>query len=194
MRVVLSLCALTFVVAGKVAHADFDITIQQVGNDVVMAGSGDLQAGSSLTNQACGHAAGYVDDGKLCIGNDEAGKGLMGILFSPLTSLTDGTSNIADSATGDFFALEGENIFVPIGYQSRTPISGSSTFNNITLADMGLTEGTTTLQTADDVITITIGQSRTSPSVPVSTTPYAALLLLGALLGVLGARKVATRI
>ena len=48
MRVILSVCALAFVVVGKVAHADFDITIQQVGSDVVMTGSGDLQGGSSI--------------------------------------------------------------------------------------------------------------------------------------------------
>ena len=161
MNVILSISVLVLAVAGRVAHADFDITIQQVGNDVVMTGSGDLQASSSLRDMWCGYAAGYVDQKAICIGNDEGGKELTGILFSPLPSLTDGTSNIADSATGDFFGLKGNNIYIPVGYQARTPINGSSTFNNNTLADMGLTEGTTTLQTADDVITITIGQSTT---------------------------------
>jgi len=55
-----------------------------------------------------------------------------------------------NSATGDQFGVGGSAygvstgpiIFVPLGYMSNTPLSGTATFLNTTLSDLGLLPGT----------------------------------------------------
>jgi hypothetical protein len=49
----------------------------------------------------------------------------------------------ADSQEGDAFAFEESNIYGYSNYQAGDPINGSLTFNETTLADLGLTLGQT---------------------------------------------------
>jgi hypothetical protein len=58
-------------------------------------------------------------------------------------------SVIGSIASGDVFGVDGSGfgspvIFVPTGYDGTTLLSGSSTFDNTTVAMIGLTPGTYT--------------------------------------------------
>lgn len=126
---------------------DFNLTITQVGNDVVWSGSGsfNLDALTSAGSNTIG--GGYASNQAVwAVGPNVPVDTYSGTITYP-TSF--GTSSIGvTSSTGETFGIlpggSGRLLYVPSGYVSNTVISGSSTYANTTIASAGLTPGTYT--------------------------------------------------
>ena len=140
------LLALTAVAALSVAHpatANFIATIDQVGTNVVVTGSGsinftDLSFFSfSGFNSFIGPSSGEINVG--AVGGATIYSGISGP-----GSFGSGGGTFPDSTIGDDVALNGPAglLAVPFGYVSGAALSDSMTFNNATFASLGLTPGT----------------------------------------------------
>ena len=126
---------------------DFNVTISQVGNDVVWSGSGSFNL-TALTSAGPGSIGGGYQSGQAiwAIGESSSVDTYSGTITYPASF---GTSNVAvTSNTGSTFGIlpggSGRLLYVPSGYVSNTNISGTSTYANKTIAEAGLTPGTYT--------------------------------------------------
>ena len=126
---------------------DFNVTISQVGPDVVWSGSGSFNL-TALTSAGPGGTVGGYDSGQAvwAIGPGAPVDTYSGTITYPLTF---GTSSVGvTSNTGSTFGIlpggSGRLLYVPSGYVSNTNISGTSTYANTTIAGAGLTPGTYT--------------------------------------------------
>jgi hypothetical protein len=171
----LSFGASALLVGGTVgAHADplvpYVFTIEQVGSNVVATGSGEF----NLTNLTfCGgcnpsNAAAFIDPLGPAI--EAAGQG---ILFQGLGIITGpprfgfGVGPDANSSSGPFVGLSATvDLLVPQNYTSGILLNVTEfTFNNATIASLGLTPGNYTWtwgSAADQSFTIDI----VAPAVP----------------------------
>jgi hypothetical protein len=189
------------------AHASAILTMTEVGNDVLLSGSGNLDV-TDLTlvigfGGATGlYAAGGVEPstGMALLGNTPSTY-LLTNLYGDITgpsSFGSGTGVQPTSGTGDRFGLVGggtNDIAVPVGYVSGSPLSGTLFYANQTFATLGVTPGTYVwswtnppgllpLDAVDhsDSLTLQIG--------PTTATPEpASLTLLGLGLAGMGARR-----
>ena len=140
------------------------IDVTQVGANVVITGNGVIDL-DGLTFLASGPlpANGIIwpDAGAVIVGaagNVDLYKGASG----PAT-MGPGDEVLGDSATGDQFGVSGSSIgfpviFVPTGYDGSTSLSGSATFDNTTLAALGLTPGTYTYTWSPAVVLGAVAQ------------------------------------
>ena len=126
---------------------DFNVTISQVGPDVVWSGSGSFNL-TALTSAGPGGTVGGYDSVQAvwAIGPGAPADTYSGTITYPLTF---GTSSVGvTSNTGSTFGIlpggSGRLLYVPSGYVSNTNISGTSTYANTTIAAAGLTPGTYT--------------------------------------------------
>jgi hypothetical protein len=123
---------------------DFNVTITQVGNDVVWSGSGKFNL-TALTSAGSSNIGGRYNSasGAWAIGPDSLVDSYNGAISNPGGF---GTSQIpVTSNTGSTFGILGGGlILVPSGYISNTTISGSSTYANTTIVGAGLSGGTYT--------------------------------------------------
>jgi len=141
------LLALTAVAALSVAYparANFIVTINQVGANVDVTGSGtiDLTALSFITPAAAGAA--ILPSGAylvLATGNVAVYTG-----FSGPTSFGSGGVTFASSYSGNAVGIAGHDgeLFVPQGYVSGAALSGTSTYAGATLLSLGVNPGTYT--------------------------------------------------
>ena len=129
------------------AAGDFNVTISQVGSDVVWNGSGSFNL-AALTSAGASTIGGGYNSGTAvwAIGPNAAVDTYSGTITYPANF---GTSAIAvTSNTGETFGVlpggSGRLLYVPSGYVSNTNISGSSTYTNTNIAAAGLTPGTYT--------------------------------------------------
>jgi hypothetical protein len=126
---------------------DFNVTISQVGSDVVWSGSGSFNL-TALTSGGPTTIAGGFNAGQAiwAIGPSVTVDTYSGTITYPLTFGAGGVS--VTSNTGSTFGIlpggSGRLLYVPSGYVSNTVISGSSTYGGQTIAGMGLTPGTYT--------------------------------------------------
>jgi hypothetical protein len=126
---------------------DFNVSISQVGPDVVWNGSGkfNLAALTSAGTQTIG--GGYQSSQAIwAIGPTTTVDSYSGTITYPTVF---GTSQVGvNSNTGSTFGIlpggSGRLLYVPTGYTSNTTISGTSTYDNQTISSMGLTPGTYT--------------------------------------------------
>lgn len=179
--------ALLSVAATTGANAEFIANIDQVGNDVVLTGSGTIDlAGLHAANCPCDIAEAGIDPGTgvlyIAPGLEDAYRGATG----PLTFGTGGFTP-ASSSSGDVVGIEpgiepgNPYISVPTTYVSGNLLSDSMTFDNATFASLGLTPGIYTYSwsspdEADDSFVINVG-----------TTPLPATFpLFASGLGVIG--------
>ena len=132
---------------GTGGTGDFNVTITQVGNDVVWSGSGSFNL-TALTSAGPGSIVGGYNSGQAvwAIGPNTSVDTYSGTITYPFifgTSAVGVTSN-----TGSTFGIlpggSGRLLYVPSGYVSNTAISGTSTYANTTIAGAGLTSGTYT--------------------------------------------------
>jgi hypothetical protein len=126
---------------------DFNVSITQVGSDVVWSGSGSFNLTALTSAGASSIGAGFnASDAIWAIGPDGAIDEYSGTITYPLTFGTGGVS--VTSTSGSTFGIVpgggGRLLLVPPGYTSNTTISGSATYASQTIAGMGLTTGTYT--------------------------------------------------
>ena len=126
---------------------DFNVTISQVGNDVVWSGSGSFNLTALTSDGPSGTSAGYESDQAIwAIGPGAPVDTYIGTITYPLTFGTNAVP--VTSASGSTFGIlqggSGRSLYVPSGYVSNTNISGTATYANTTIASAGLTPGTYT--------------------------------------------------
>lgn len=135
---------------GPAAKADYVLDLTQIGSNVVASGSGTIDL-TGLTY--------VVTSGPSQIGvNPSLGliaTGLTGATpddytgFTGPTAFGTGGGHLANSGSGDYVGMDGAGggtsfppeIAVPLGYVSGDPLSSSATFDNQTLASLGVTPG-----------------------------------------------------
>ncbi len=152
------------------------IDIKQVGANVVMTGSGaiDLSGLTLFTSGPLGTNGIIWPDAAEIITGGTGGVDLYTGASGP-TSIGPGTETIADSVSGaDQFGVGHSTgtffIFVPEGYVTDTALSSTSTFDNTTLAMLGLTPGTYTYTWApapgasDGSLTVDVSSTVPEPS------------------------------
>ena len=129
------------------SRAEYIMSVQQVGSNVVTTGSGTLDT-TNLTLDVTGDSHGEMiaSEGILAVGSSifqpaDAWHGVSGPAgFGPGT-----TEFVADTGSGPVVAISEafNNIVFPEGYVSGTVLALSTdTYNNQTFASLGLTPGT----------------------------------------------------
>jgi hypothetical protein len=165
------------------ARAEFIISIQQSGPNVVVTGSGtinttDLYHLSSSSQSAIiapyigyvavGPSSGVSDDPYIAVGGTAPVFGTGGYSFP-----SSGSGDIAGFGPG---GAGSSDIFVPLGYVSGAALSDTTTYSSATFASLGLTPGTYTDSWGSgagaDSIVLQVGASSPVPE------PSGALLLV----------------
>lgn len=195
MKAVLSVSAFAAMgIFAAAASGQVTITIQQDGANVLVSGSGTVDTTGLTLN-------GYYDRnnevaaqyGEVFIGSSNVEPGYAGL--SGPTSFGGGSYEFANSSTGDAFGVLGDGgvLFLPGNYVSGDALSGTMTFDDTTIAELGLSDGTYTYTwdngAPGDSLTVDIGGSVTTP--PAATPEPSSLALLGS--GVLGLAGVVRR-
>jgi SPRY domain len=126
------------------ASGNFNVTVSQVGSDVVWNGSGSFNL-AALTSEGPGNIGGGYSANQAiwAIGPDVPVDTYSGTITYPSTFGGGGvavTSN-AGSTFGILPGGSGRLLYVPSGYVTNTNINGSSTYVSQTIAGMGLTPG-----------------------------------------------------
>jgi PEP-CTERM motif-containing protein len=181
--------ALGLAMLGSPADAAVVIDIFQSGGDVEVAGSGAID----LTDLTFNGTGSLIAPGVLGPSAGVAIVGTGGAAFVIYTGFSGpasfGTGGLvgASSGSGDVFGLEAfpQQLIVPDGY-SGSSLSGSSTFDNVTIASLGLTPGryVYTWGSGADADSLTVNVA----AVPEPST-WAMMLLGFAGLGFAGYRK-----
>ena len=126
---------------------DFNVTISQVGSNVVWSGSGKFNL-TALTSAGTTSIGGgfQANQAVWAIGPIVTVDTYSGSITYPATFGSGGVG--VTSNTGSTFGIllggSGRLLYVPSGYTSNSVISGTSTYNSTTIAGMGLTPGTYT--------------------------------------------------
>jgi hypothetical protein len=136
---------LAWLLSVQSAQAGYVVTLQQVGPDVVATGSGTIDL-TGLTFIASVDNNNPGIDGPLGL----IATGPFGAIvdvyqgFTGPTSFGSGSPFSPSTASGDFVEISGVGLqlFVPHNYVSGAALSDSMTFNNATLATLGVTPGT----------------------------------------------------
>jgi hypothetical protein len=139
--------AALMLLAAEIARASsFTVTLEQEGNNVVATGSGTvdltgLSLGGPLFNN---DGFMHPNDGVLDIGGASTEDYYISI--SGPVRFGSGGSTDASTYTGDPVGITAVNswITLPTNYVSDTPLSGSATWDNATLASLEVTPGTYT--------------------------------------------------
>ncbi|MCA9290421.1 MAG: hypothetical protein KDA25_04785 [Phycisphaerales bacterium] len=126
------------------------ITAEEVGNDVVLTGSGTLDLGA-WTFAGAGQIDAFILNDGVAVGPSMP-INVFGapVNFSGPLTIPGIMATTATSGTGDFFGLvfgtipAQRQLAVPVGYVSGDPLSGTATFANESFASIGLTLGSTT--------------------------------------------------
>jgi len=129
----------------------FNVTISQVGFDVVWSGSGSFNF-TSLTLGGTGNVTpGFAANQAIWAIGAQANYDTYGgaSLTYPTTMSTGGGGGGSPIGTGDLVGVlpggaSGRVIIVPTGYTSGSSLSASVTYTNTTIAGMGLSGGTYT--------------------------------------------------
>jgi hypothetical protein len=162
------------------ATGNFNVTVSQVGPDVVWSGSGSFNTTALIPNGSQSLSAGFSAPNAAWAIGDPTPSGQTLNVYSGVTTFVSsfGTSGGALgtlSGLGDTFGIlpngTNRNLLVPTGYVSGSFISGSTTYAGTTIAGMNLIPGVYTWSwgTGGNVSTLvmTIG----APSVTPTNTP-----------------------
>jgi hypothetical protein len=184
------LAAITF--TAPQAHAGFIATIEQVGSDVVMTGSGTINT-AGLTLDTNASTPGFVYPTFPAILFNDTSPATFTIYSMTTTGPSAfGTTGdrLASSGNGDVVGFESGigQIALPVGYTSGGFLSDSMTFTSTTIAALGITPGTYTWTWGSagngtaDFFEVTTNTS----SVP---EPTSVVLVGNAMLGLLALRR-----
>lgn len=143
------------------AHAVYTINLSQVGSDVVMSGSGQLNTTgmtSTVLNSSCSSRFDPPNT-TVCLGSGNYGLRFgSGITGAGVPSAMGTLQVFGTSASGMPVVMSTNDLYLPAGYVSNSPITSSATFNATTLAAMGAVNGTYTMTlTSGDTIVINVG-------------------------------------
>ena len=127
----------------QAAEAGYTVTLQQVGPNVVATGSGAIDL-TGLTFITSVNDNPGIDPENGGIGTGAASRVDTYQGFTGPTSFGSGLASSPNTASGEFVSMSGEGgqLFVPHHYVSGAALSDSMTFNNATLATLGVTPGT----------------------------------------------------
>ncbi|HEX3754942.1 MAG TPA: PEP-CTERM sorting domain-containing protein [Rhizomicrobium sp.] len=128
------------------AQAAYTATIEQVGSNVVVTGSGTLDL-DGLTYQGTDSFISGISPDEAVIGVGSPNSDPVDVYngFSGPANFGSGGDTIpSNSGSGDKVAIEEffDELGVPAGYLSNTPLADTSTYDNATFASLGLTPGT----------------------------------------------------
>lgn len=136
--------------SAPLARADYIVTLEQQGNNVIATGSGTLDlAGLELTcSSGCSTNAGInAIVGAISTGSSARGIAVPSRFYSGFTgppSFGSGGSTWPGSGSGDTVAIDGtfKILSVPLDYVSGNALSDASTYDNQTFGILGVTPGT----------------------------------------------------
>jgi hypothetical protein len=146
LKSIVAVFALICSTSPMVGAADLNFTIQQVGSDVVMTGSGSVNT-AGLTSNGTAERAGSVNPAfsAFAMGSPST---VTDTFWASLTgtkpAIGTGAFTLASSGTGDSFGLVtlgNGGLYLPPTYVSGAALSGQSTFAGTTLSGLGLTTG-----------------------------------------------------
>ena len=152
LKIWLTLC-LPIVLTPMPSLASITLRVEQIGPDVVITGSGKANLGG-LTFVANNNSwTNYISDIEVYVGPDVFNDGNVSLysgIAGPLSfgidsSLYELADNVGSS--GDLFGILADNgnginqLVLPLGYSSNSPLSGVSRFSSLTIAQLGLTPG-----------------------------------------------------
>ena len=138
------------------ATGDFNITITQVGPDVVWSGSGSFNLAELTLIGTTTITSGFQANNAIWIaGAPSTSPGATGQQYGgasltyPATFASGSQAFLSITGTGSMFGVltggaSGRTIVVPDGYVSGTTISGSTTYSGSTISSLGLSGGTYT--------------------------------------------------
>jgi hypothetical protein len=138
--------AVTSLFSVQPAQADYIVTLEQVGSNVVATGSGAINlTGLTFFSTGPSSAGMLAANGVILTGPTAVGSADAYITVSGPTSF--GTNMLptpASSGSGDLVGINGLSAFiiVPHGYVSGNALTSSATWNNATFASLGVTRGT----------------------------------------------------
>jgi hypothetical protein len=166
------------------------VTLDQIGSNVVATGSGQLNVtGLSLVGTGVTQNPGVqANIASLTLSQTFGGTVYTG-LSGPTSFGSGGPFGVSSSSgppvaiVGNFTPTTMQILFVPTGYMSDSVLATSTdTWNNATLASLGLTPGTyvwTWGTGADQSFTLEIGQTPLPAALPLFATGLGGLGLLG---------------
>ena len=176
----------SLLIIGTSAQAGYDVTLEQVGPNVVATGTGAIDlTGLSFNGTASSVPPNIFPSGGAIETGAPASDNTWGGPLSGPANFGSGNGGNSYNANGGTGSLVGILFFahlvaVPQGYLSDTLVFDSATYNNKTLSDLGVTPGTyewTWGSGADQNFTVDI------PAVPEpGTWLAAALVVIGLLL------------
>lgn len=190
---------------GTNANAALTITIQESGADVVATASGSLDVsglGNPSPNNYTGALA-YTSPNQwlYAVGRSvtPTPADVYNVTWNTAQQLyPSAVSNLATSNSGPavgvaWASTAGQNLAVPPGYTSGTPITSSSTWSGATLASLSLTPGTYLFDYGTDTVTFRILASSPAGATPIPAVSTLSLLLGFISLAVLGAWRARSR-
>ncbi len=135
----------SFALLTAAAPAALTLSIQEVGADVVINVSGNLDlTGATLTNETSSVFSVYVNPTSSAVTTQSGNAdnyATIDVFDVVPDSLGTGGFTGGGSGSGDVFSVTEFSLFLPDGYVSGNALSGSSTFSNATLASLGFTVG-----------------------------------------------------
>lgn len=170
-------CFLALSAVGLSGHAarsspvvsTFTITIDQVGSDVVVTGSGSINE-DGLTQEGTAGSQGGVNSrsGYLSIGSaDSVGVNFFTGATSAIITTGSGSFTPVTSGSGTLFTMIASlgYIYLPVDYVSGDTINDTSTYADTTIAALGLVPGQYTLTWSSGSVLVTIeGSAVPEPS------------------------------
>ena len=178
------------------ADAAVNIYISDNGTNslVQVTGSLNLNGLTKITPNGTEPGSGLIQgrNGILYAGDPSQGlQAYTGLLNN--NSFGGAITSFASSGTGTGFGINGvytlPRLLLPIAYASGDTINASATFLNNTIDTMGLVRGTYNYSSANDTITLRIGQS--APAVPEPATWGMTILGMGLVGGMMRRRQTA---
>lgn len=158
------------------------ISVLEVGADVVVSGSGSVNL-TSLTLTSAGAPLGALanlmnpNDGVVISSGSTSDNSDTYSGFTPTTGFGTNVNSGAASSIGDLFGISTQtnDIYLPAGYTSGSPLNGSMTFTSETYTSLGLVNGLSYqynwgIGGTADFILIQIGEPVTPTPTPTQTT------------------------
>jgi hypothetical protein len=181
------------IAAPRTAEAAFIATMQQVGSDVVVTGSGSFNlAAFVFAQEQTSKAAVQAEFAFLYIGPSVFLRHTVYAASARTVPANFGSGvNVeADAGTGSRVGVLFGSALVPQGYVSGTSLTSSSTWLNKDFSDLGVTPGSYLWTWTSNSVTETFTLNIIDPNPPVGVPAPPALALFGVgLVGLLATRR-----